>query len=64
MDELSSLLALAGVNKNHSEYKTIGLSGNDKARIMKEQNIKPGTKEWFILWRHNPITGPNPYEGY
>lgn len=33
------------INKNSS-----GLSGNDKAVIMKEQNIKPGTKEWFTLW--------------
>lgn len=25
-------------------------SGNEKARIMREQNIKPGTEAWFKLW--------------
>jgi hypothetical protein len=25
-------------------------SGSEKARIMREQNIKPGTDDWFKLW--------------
>jgi hypothetical protein len=25
-------------------------SGSEKARIMREQNIKPGTDSWFKLW--------------
>ena len=25
-------------------------NGSEKARIMREQNIKPGTDEWFKLW--------------
>jgi hypothetical protein len=29
------------INKNN---------GSEKARIMREQNIKPGTEEWFKLW--------------
>lgn len=36
-------------NKINSE-NTIGLTGTAKANIMKEQNIKPGTQEWFQLW--------------
>lgn len=33
------------INNNNN-----GLSGNQKAQIMREQNIKSGTKEWFQLW--------------
>ena len=29
-------------------------SGNEKARIMREQNIKPGTEAWFKLWFSKP----------
>jgi hypothetical protein len=29
------------INKNN---------GSEKARIMREQNIKPGTEAWFKLW--------------
>jgi hypothetical protein len=29
-------------------------SGNEKARIMREQGIEPGTKEWFKLWFTKP----------
>ena len=25
-------------------------SGSEKARAMREQNIKPGTEAWFKLW--------------
>ena len=25
-------------------------NGSEKARIMREQNIKPGTEAWFKLW--------------
>ena len=29
-------------------------SGNEKAKIMREQNIKPGTEEWIKLWFSKP----------
>jgi len=33
----------------------------DKAKIQKEQNIKPGTPEWFQLWFSRPdLTGESP----
>ena len=28
----------------------------NKAQIMREQNIKPGTDEWFKLWFSNSLT--------
>jgi len=30
-------------------------SGSEKARIMREQGIEPGTKEWFKLWFSKPL---------
>ena len=33
-----------------------------KAQYMRENNIKPGTKEWFKLWFAKPdITGEDPF---
>lgn len=33
-----------------------------KAQYMRENNIKPGTDEWFKLWFAKPdITGENPF---
>lgn len=36
-----------------AEYRQLQLpkiEGNDKGRIAREQNIKPGTPEWFTHW--------------
>lgn len=30
------------------------ITGSDNGRIQREQNIKPGTKEWFELWCSRP----------
>lgn len=39
----------------------ISLTGNEKARLMKENNIQPGTPEWFRLWFSRPyMTGEKP----
>ena len=54
MDELARLKKLAGVNefKGLQPYggSNISVTGTEKAKIMREQNIKPGTEEWFKLW--------------
>jgi hypothetical protein len=35
---------------------------NKKAQYMRENNIKPGTKEWFKLWFARPdVTGEDPF---
>ena len=47
------------------EYKTslnqssnITVTAAENARIMREQNIQPGTPEWFKLWFSRPyLTG-------
>ena len=68
---LSGLGGLGGQARLH-EYRaqqlsygeTFGESGQEKADIMREKNIKPGDPEWFKLWFSLPyMTGEKPYEG-
>lgn len=63
MDDLESLKRLAGIGTNTggSVGYNMGLSGTEKAKIMREQGIKPGTDEWFKLWFSRPqLTGEKP----
>ena len=71
MDDISQLKRLAGINefKGFMKYEpenplggsNISLTGNEKGRLMKENNIKPGTPEWFKLWFSLPyMTGERP----
>jgi hypothetical protein len=54
MDELARIRKLAGI----TEYKgmtpyagsNISITGTEKKIIEREQNIQPGTDEWFKLW--------------
>lgn len=59
MNDLERLLHLAGVKQRDNSYgKSITLSASDKARIMRENNIRPGTDAWFKLWFAKPyLTG-------
>ena len=71
MDELAQIKRLAGVNEYKGFVKydpvnplggsNISLTGNEKGKLMKEHNIKPGTPEWFKLWFSLPyMTGEKP----
>jgi hypothetical protein len=67
MDELAKLKKLAGVNefKGLQPYElsgmNISITGTEKAKLMREHNIKPGTPEWFQLWFSKPyLTGEKP----
>jgi len=33
----------------------ISVTGTEKAQLMKQNNIKPGTPEWFKLWFSRPL---------
>lgn len=68
---LSGLGGLGGQARLH-EYRaqqlsygeTFGKSGQEKADIMRKQNIRPGDPEWFKLWFSLPyMTGEKPYDG-
>jgi hypothetical protein len=67
MDELARLKKLAGVNefKGLQPYElggiNISVTGTEKAQLMREHNIRPGTPEWFQLWFSKPyLTGEKP----
>lgn len=70
INEIKVLQYLGGINSEARlhEYKVnqgsnISVTGNDKGRIQREQNIKPGTPEWFKLWFSLPyMTGEKPVE--
>jgi hypothetical protein len=60
--DLDELRRLAGINtfKGLTPYEgsNISVTGNEKGEIMKAQNIKPGTDDWFQLWFSKPyLTG-------
>ena len=62
--ELESIKRLAGIGRGSNTINTnndSGMSGSEKARLMKEHNIQPGTQEWFRLWFSRTfITGKKP----
>lgn len=68
-DPVYEMTTLAGIPQNKpqwTEYKdmmgsNISVTGNEKAELMKKNNIKPGTPEWFRLWFSKPyLTGEKP----
>ena len=65
IDELAQLKKLAGINefKGFQPYggSNISITGNEKGELMRKNNIKPGTEEWFKLWFSKPyLTGEKP----
>lgn len=62
MDEIDALKKLAGVNSTSTSLgSNISITASEKARLMREHNIRPGTPEWFQLWFSKPyLTGEKP----
>lgn len=62
LEELKRLSGIKSQDKINTETgSNISLTGMEKARLMKEHNIKPGTPEWFQLWFSRPyLTGEKP----
>ena len=62
---LSGLGGLGGEARLH-EYRAnqgsnISVTGDNKGELMRKNNIKPGTPEWFQLWFSLPyMTGEKP----
>lgn len=49
--------------QNYGDGSNISITGNEKGELMKKNNIKPGTPEWFKLWFSLPyMTGEKPVE--
>ena len=60
--DLDTLRKLAGINefKGYTPYEgsNISITGTEKRQIEREQNIRPGDKDWFQLWFSKPyLTG-------
>lgn len=61
---LDELRRLSGNGKITGESTVTPNSAlaSQKAQYMRENNIRPGDKEWFKLWFAQPhITGENPF---
>lgn len=62
--DINDLKKLAGVSigKNTiNNGSNISITGTEKAELMRKNNIKPGTPEWFQLWFSKPyLTGEKP----
>ena len=75
MDDLDQIKQLAGITQNIGrlqEYKGEGsvstegsnpsITANEKIQYQNNNNIQPGTPEWFQLWFSKPyLTGENPW---
>lgn len=61
--ELAAIRKLAGLGSKNSinTGSNISKTGMEKAKLMRENNIQPGTPEWFQLWFSRPyLTGEKP----
>lgn len=48
-------------NKEINKGSNVSLTGTEKRQLERENNIKPGTPEWFQLWFSRPyMTGEKP----
>ena len=75
MDDLEQIKQLAGITQNIGrlqEYKGEGtvqtdgsnmsISANEKIQYQNNNNIQPGTPDWFKLWFSKPhMTGEQPW---
>jgi hypothetical protein len=63
--EMKAIQHLAGLGSDArlhelraNQGSNISITGNENGRIQREQNIRPGTPEWFKLWFSLPyMTG-------
>lgn len=61
IDSIDDMKRLAGITTNNTISHNIGMTGTERAQAMRENNIKPGTPEWFKLWFSKPqLTGEKP----
>lgn len=66
--DLNQLLTLSGIpiakiSPELNQGSNVSVTGMEKAELMKKNNIKPGTPEWFQLWFARPfLTNEKPIE--
>jgi hypothetical protein len=61
-DSIEDMKRLAGIPSGApSTGMNISITGTEKGELMKKNNIRPGTPEWFKLWFSLPyMTGEKP----
>ena len=60
---LGGLGSRAALEKYVANQPQPSITGSDNSRIQREQNIRPGTQEWFRLHFAKPhLTGEQPYD--
>lgn len=59
---LDDLCRLSGVQRSAADAgSNISITGTEKAALMRQHNIQPGTEAWFQLWFSKPyLTGEKP----
>ena len=61
INSIDEMKKLAGISSTPSSGQNMSLTGSQKSQLMRENNIKPGTQEWFKLWFSKPdLTGEKP----
>jgi hypothetical protein len=61
MDDLEKLKIQAGITTTPNRDSNSSITGSEKAKLMREHGIKPGTDDWFRLWfAKSHITGESP----
>ena len=67
VDELEYIKKLAGINefKGYTEYTLEDMSqtATELKKKERENNIKPGDKEWFELWFSKPYMTGHTFRG-
>tara|TARA_R110002074_G_scaffold358737_1_gene531099 strand:+ start:2390 stop:2614 length:225 start_codon:yes stop_codon:yes gene_type:complete len=68
-EEIEQLKKLAGIYDKDKDIvdgddeSNISITGSEKRKIERDNNIQPGTPEWFKLWFSLPkMTGEKPFE--
>lgn len=68
MDAIAELQKLAGIKSftglTAYEGSNISKTATEKVNLMKENNIQPGTDEWFQLWFSRPYLTSEPPVGF
>lgn len=64
LDDLEDMKRLAGIpNITDTNEMNMSYTGTEKAKLMRQHNIQPGTPEWFQLWFSLPkLTGEKPID--
>lgn len=67
--ELEQWKKIAGITSESNQpvqnFYSMNAEATKKAQFMKENNIKPGTQEWFRLWfARKELTKEDPYTGF